>query len=527
MPPTLRSRLAPGALIVALLGTSSCLNIGGIDMSPKYDAKKLVVPATWRGTSPFVEAQPSDAAVRKDWWKLFQDPVLERLVADAMVQNPDMHAAAERFIQARDEMMKARSRLIPRIGIGAGASDNRQSENALFRSASSPITDNELTGGGLASWEPDFWSKLRNMTRVEIYRAEERAAEFALVRLGIQAELAHSYFTLRGLDAQNAIFRQSIDYYEKSLALVKIKFQGAIASELDMARAEYQLSSTQARQVKLQARRQVTEHAIAILVNKAPASFTIAPVDVLELVSFEVPSSLPSVLVERRPDVAGMEREMAQANKVIGIARAAFFPNIALGAAGGVAGHFTGLARVSNFFWSLGGFLRLPVFEGGYRRAQLQQAWSAYRERENRYRATVLNAFREVEDGLSMTRLTGVGVDRQEEAVKAAWKQQTVSMELYKGGLASSLELINAQVNTLESRLALAEVKSELRRSTVGLIRSLGGGWSRGDLPEDDQIQPFGVLQYGDLDKPEPEGGIDVQTDAYSPRDDLSQGASY
>ena len=510
-----------------MAGTSSCLNLGGVDLSPKYRGDNLIVPAAWNGASPFVEARPSDGVMRKDWWRVFDDPVLNGLVEQAMLNNPDLQAAAERFLQARDNMMKARSRLVPSLGAEVGASDRRQSANTLFRSADSPITDNELSLGGLASWEPDFWSQLRNATRVQIYRAQQRAADYALARLSLQSDLASYYFTLRGLDAQNAIYAQSIDYYEKSLALMNVKFKGFIASELDVSRAQYQLSSTQARQLGVQAQRQVVEHAIAVLVNRAPAAFAVAPVEALEISRFQLPASIPSELLQRRPDVAGMEREMAQANKEIGIARAAFYPSIPLGANGGIAGQFAGLLKVSNFFWSIGAFLRLPVFEGGHRRAHLQQAWSAYRETEDRYRSILLNAFREVEDGLSLTSLAALEVERQNTAVEAAWRQQDLSMELYKGGLASSLELINAQVNTLDARITSVEVRAGLLRSTVSLVRSLGGGWSRGDLPEDDAIQPFGVFQYGGLDKPKPVGGIDVHTEQHAPQQDLTLPASY
>ena len=515
-----------GLLVALGLATSSCVNMGGFDLTPKYNADKLVVPAKWDGTSPFVQAQPSDAIVRKQWWKLFNDPVLDELEAHAMASNPDLQAAAERFLQARDEMMKARSKLIPKIGANVEAGMGRESENAPYRSPDSPIRDADVLVGGMASWEPDIWSRLRNATKVRIYRAEQMAAVYALAKLSIQAELAAHYFALRGLDAQDAIYRHSIEYYEKSLNLVLIKYRGLIAAELDVVRAQYQLSSTQARHLSIQGKRQVAEHAIAVLVNRAPASFRVEPVEGFSVPHFEVPSVVPSVLVQRRPDVAAAEREMAQANRSIGIARAAFFPNVPIGGNIGVQG-LANLFRLPNFFWSIGAFLRVPAFEGGYRRAALQQAWSGYREMEDQYRATVLNAFREVEDGLSRTRLISAESERQEEAVSAAWKQQDLSMELYRGGLASSLELINAQVNTLNSRIRAVEVRAELLCSTVGLVRSLGGGWQRGELPGDDEIQPFGVFQYTHLSKPEPVGGIDVELDQDAVHNNVAQTAVF
>ncbi len=498
-------------LVLLALTVSACGDwLPHVDLAPAYQPAQFVVPASWHGASPFVEANPSDGEVRPDWWTLFSDPVLNRLEEQAMAANPDLQAAAERFIQARDEMMKARSRRIPQVGVGLDASNNRQSENALFRAPDSPIRESTVSLGGIASWEPDFWSAIRNATRVEIYRAEERAADYGLARLSLQAEIAANYFTLRGYDAQAAIYSQSIALYKQSLGIVKTQYAGAIASALDVARVESLLFSTETQLAQIQGQREVTEHAIAILVNMSPSIFTIKPVDELRIANFTIPRTIPSTLLERRPDIAGMERQMAEANRAIGIARAAFYPNIAFRAGGGYEDDGFSLIKLANGFWSYGSTVSLPLFQGGYRRAQLQQAWSAYRETEDRYRSTVLNAFREVENNLSLTNRLTLAVDRQDAAVGATFKTQNLTMELYQGGLASSLELIYAQVQTLTARIDLVRIKADLLRSSVALVRALGGGWNRNLLPPDDDIQPFGTFQYVNLDKPTPIGGIDV-----------------
>lgn len=499
-----------GLLLACCVSACSGDWLPHVDLAPSYQPPRYVVPASWHGASPFVEAKPSDDELRSDWWKLFDDPVLDHLEQQAMAANPDLQAAAERFVQARDTMMKARSRRIPQIGVGVGASNNRQSENALFRPPNSPIEESTVSAGGIASWEPDFWSAIRNATRVEIYRAEERAAEYGLARLSLQAEIAANYFTLRGYDAQVAIYSQSIALFKRLLGLVKTQFAGAIASALDVARVESLLYGTETKLAQVQGQRQVTEQAIAILVNMAPAGFTIKPVDDLRTTNFTIPQTIPSTLLERRPDVAGMERQMAQANRVIGIARAAFYPNVAFRVGGGFEDDGFNLAKLANSFWSYGSAVELPLFQGGYRRAQLQQAWSAYRETEDRYRSIVLNAFREVENNLSLTTQLSAAVDRQEAAVGATRKTQNLTTELYQGGLASSLELIYAQVATLQARIDAVQLKAELLRASVALIRALGGGWNRNQLPTDEQIQPFGTFQYVDLDKPPPAAGIDV-----------------
>jgi outer membrane protein, multidrug efflux system len=270
---SLRDLARSNGLLLLALSLSACMDGPAVDLAPTYVPAQFVVPASWHGASPFVEAKPSDGALRPDWWKLFNDPVLNALEEQAMASNPDLQAAAERFVQARDEMMKARSGLIPHLGLEFGASNNRQSANSLFRGLGEPNSDASVATGGIASWEPDFWSAIRNRTRIELYRAEEQAAAFGLARLSLQAEIAADYFTLRGYDAQEAIYKQSIEYYKKSLGIVYDQFTGMIGSGLDVARAEYLLSSTQAKELDIQGSRQVAEHAIAVLVNRVPAGF--------------------------------------------------------------------------------------------------------------------------------------------------------------------------------------------------------------------------------------------------------------
>lgn len=512
-------------LLLLALSLSACNTFPAADLAPTYDPPQYVVPVSWHGSSPFVEAKPSDGELRPDWWKEFNDPVLNRLEEQAMAANPDLQAAAERFVQARDVMMRARSQYLPRIGLEIGASDNKQSVDKLFRPPNISEFGTTVYGGGLASWEPDFWSQLRNTTRVELYRAEERAADWGLARLSLQAEVAANYFTLRGYDAQSAIYAQSIDLYRNSLKLVNAQFVGAIASALDVARVESLLFSTETKYAQIQGQRQVTEQAIAILLNMAPASFKIDPVDVLRVENFTIPQTIPSTLLERRPDIAGMERRMAQANRAIGIARAAFFPNVSFNLGGGFEDNGFNLIKLANSFWSYGSAVSLPLFQAGYRRAQLQQSWSAYRETEDRYRSTVLNAFREVENNLSLTNRLTVAANRQDAAVGATQKTQDLTMELYQGGLASSLELIYAQVATLIARIDSVQIKAELLRSSVALLRALGGGWNRNQLPTDEQIQPFGTFQYTNLDKPPAAGGIDVNAPNNWVNNDLTKPA--
>jgi multidrug efflux system outer membrane protein len=522
-----RGRRAGWFLLALSLPACSGDWLPHVDLAPDYQPPQYVVPTSWRGASPFVEATPSDGELRQDWWRIYDDPVLNNLEEQAMAANPDLQAAGERFVQARDMMMMARSRRIPHVGIGFGASDNRQSPNTLFRAPDAPINESDVIGGALASWEPDFWSAIRNATRVELYRAEERAAAYGLARLSLQAEIAANYFTLRGLDAQAAIYTQSIALYRKSLDLVNAQFIGGIASALDIARVESLLFSTETRAAEIQGRRQVMEQSIAILLNLAPASFKVEPVDELRMASFTLPRTVPSTLLERRPDIAAMERRMAQANRAIGIARAAFFPDVRFRLGGGFEDDSFSLFTLANSFWSYGSTVSLPLFQGGFRRAQLQQSWSAYRETEDRYRSTVLNAFREVESNLTLTDRLTAAAQRQDAAVGAFFKTQDLTEELYLGGLASSLELIYAQVQTLTARIEAVQIKADLLSATVALIRALGGGWNRDRLPADEEIQPFQTLEYDlvKLRKPPPAGGIDVNADNNWMNNDLTKPA--
>lgn len=509
--------------LLPMITLAGCNSLPGVDLAPDYTPPEYIVPASWHGGGPFIEAKPSDAEVRTEWWRLFHDPVLDKLEDQAMSDNADLQAAAERFVQARDLMMQARSHMLPQVNIGFDASDNKESQNALFRSPFNPIYDTSVSDAAGVSWEPDLWFAIRNETTARTYFAQQKAAEFALARLSLQAEIASDYFTLRGYDSQTNIYDQSIVYYKQSLDAVNQRYEGKIASALDVARAKSLLYSTEAKALEVRGDREVVEHAIAILVNTAPASFSIAPASNLKMTPVKIPRSFPSTLLERRPDIAASEREMAQANREIGVAKAAFFPRVEFRLDGGFEDHGINLVKLANSFWSYGSAISLPVFDGGLRRAQLQRSWSVYRETEDKYRTTVLKAFREVEDALSLTNRLSGSAKKLDQTVEAALQTQNLTMDLYKGGLNSSLDLIYAQVATLTARIDSARVKMRLLKSTVDLIRALGGGWQRGRLPTPDEIQPFDTFQYEDLETAPPASGISIPADNRA-RNDLTKG---
>ena len=485
----------------------SLLSLAGCDLAPAYHAPHYVIPATWQGQAPFGVAHPMDDTIPAQWWQSFADPELDTLEEAAMAHNGDLQAASERFLQARAIVSEARADLLPHFGVAFGGSNNKSSAERLFR-YKGPITDSDEFYGGMASWEPDFWSSIRNRVRLQKDYAQEQAAQYAAARLSLQAELASDYFTLRGLDAQAAIYTQSIRYYEESLRVTQTRLADQAASRLDVARAQNQLYTTQARLLDIQAQREVMEHAVAVLVNVAPSSFHIAPDAHLNTTRFALSAPLPSDLLQRRPDIAMSERQMAQANRAIGIARAAFYPHVSFQMNGGFDDNGFNLANLANSMWSYGATVTMPVFEGGLRRAQLQQSWSAYRETRDHYRVTILNAFRDVEDGLSRTnRLDGEN-GRLHAAVGAASQTQDITMNLYKGGLATYLDVLIAQVSTLDARIQQAEIQTRYLQAQVGLIRACGGGWNAASLPAPDTLFSVDPLQYSGLHNARPTGDV-------------------
>ncbi|GAN83590.1 efflux transporter outer membrane subunit [Novacetimonas hansenii] len=504
------------------VGLASMLMLAGCDLAPAYHAPHYVIPTTWQGQAPFAPAHPMDDSVRAEWWKAFTDPRLDELEAEATAHNGNLQAAAERFLQARSVVSEARSDLLPHFGLAFGGSNNKSSAERLFR-YKGPITDSDEFYGGMASWEPDFWSSIRNRVRLQKDYAQEQAAEYASARLSLQAELASDYFTLRGLDAQANIYTQSIRYYEDSLRVTRTRLQDQAASRLDVARAENQLYTTQAHLLDIQAQREVMEHAIAVLVNVAPSSFHLAPDSHLNTNRVALSPGVPSELLERRPDIAMAERQMAQANRAIGIARAAFYPHVSFRMDGGFDDNGFNLANLANSMWTYGATVTLPIFEGGLRRAQLQQSWSAYRETRDHYRMTVLTAFRDVEDGLSRTKRLDDENARLRAAVGAASQTQDITMNLYKGGLAAYLDVLIAQVSTLEARIQQVEVQTRYLQAQVGLIRACGGGWNASLLPASNRLSSVGALQYSGLHPAQPVGDVPVpRTKGEDPEDNLT-----
>lgn len=493
----------------------ACSALTACDLAPTYTATKLEFPDHWEGQGVIRFAQPNDAAVRQDWWKDFGDPQLNALEERMLAANADLQAAAEAFTQSRDLAAQAAAPLMPEIDMGASGEKYKSSAHRLWRGkgASGPMYMSSEQYWASLTWEPDFWDAIRNKKRMAQQAAQERAAQYAAARLSMTAELATDYIALRGLDAQDAVYRDSIRYYELAVQITHMRLAGAISAGIDVSRAQAQLASTQAQETDLKARRDVMEHAIAVLVNTAPAAFHIAPRDDLGVADVHPSPMLPSVLLERRPDIAVAEREMAQANRAVGISRAAFYPHVTFNAMTGFMDNGFDLASLSNSLYQFGAQGLLPLFQGGTRRAELQRAWAQYRQSEDHYRSTVLDAFRDVEDGLTNMNRLRTETGQQKEAVDAALRTQSMTMQLYTGGLTNYLDVVVAQQAALVARVGLVQVTTRQHQAIVSLVRAMGGGWSASELPKPENIRPFSPLQYDGLRQPASVGNVPTPGD--------------
>jgi multidrug efflux system outer membrane protein len=477
---------AVSASRIAALGA---VFVSGCDLAPVYDPPQLLLPDSYQGTTPFQVAQPeAESSARGDWWESFGDPELNKLEKELERANPTLEAAAEAYSQARDLAAEAQSRLYPHIGLDGGVSDNKQSQNRLFRGGGGPNVQASNEIGGAAAWEPDFWGAIRNRARAQKRLAQASAADLETGRLSLEAALANDYASLRGLDVQLEVLRQSIVSYEQAVDVTRLRSEGQIASGLDLARALSQLSTAKAQEIDAALQRDLLQHAIAVLVGAMPSRFTIVPAQGFALTVPEIPAGLPSELLQRRPDIASAERRMAAANASIGVSRAAFYPNITLRGAAGFQDTAFNLLSVPNSLWSVGAGAVLPLFEGGLRRAELQRSWSQYAQTRDDYRATVLAAFQDVEDGMSSTQRLNTEVVEQREASKQAAEALAISTLLYRDGLDNYLSVSIAQVQALAAELVEVQLRVRQVQASIALFRALGGGWSVQGLPSESKV---------------------------------------
>lgn len=462
-------------------GVAAALLLGGCSLAPTYHTPSLPpMPATFKeaGTAWRV-ASPADQTPRGDWWSVYSDSTLGQLESKLDADNPSLAAALARYDTARAYESQLQSGLFPHFGVLANPIRARQSDNRPLRGSNEPNEYDSDTVGVSASYDLDLWGRIRNEVGQGRALSDAAKADLANAKLSLEAQLADDYVRLRGYDIQAGILDDTLQAYQRALTLTENRHAGGIASGLDVSRAQAQLHDAQAQVTDVQAQRALVEHAIASLVGVPASSFSLAP----EREQLDVPVTpigVPSTLLERRPDIAAAERRVYAANAGIGVARAAFFPDLSLSGSYGFQN--TGLSNllaIGNRFWALGPLATLDLFDGGLRRAEVREAHAEFAEASADYRQTVLGAFREVEDDLVLLRDLGVEAGQEDEAVQAAQKTQSIANNRYREGIVNYLEVVTAQTAALSAERSAETIRTRRLQASVDLIRALGGGWNR------------------------------------------------
>jgi len=461
----------------------------GCVVGPKYSRPSTQVPPTYKEVPEgWKTAAPSDQIPRGKWWEIFRDSQLNELEEKVNVSNQTLKAAYEQFLQARALVRFNRADYYPTVTAGASGTYTRPSQNRPF-STSTTITKKNTTDLVLpvtASWEPDVFGRVRSTVEAARSNAQASAADVESVRLAVHAELASDYFQMRSLDAEEQLLQSTVTAYEKALELTQNRHKGGVASAVDVAQAQTQLETTRAQATDVQVQRAQFEHAIAVLIGEPPStlSLTMRP---WTSPPPQIPAGLPSDLLERRPDIAAAERRMAAANAQIGVARAAYFPSLLLTGSGGFeSGSVTTWLSGPSGFLVAGASAAVTAFDVGRHRAASDQAKAVYDQSVANYRQTVLVSFQEVEDNLAALRILDEESRRQQEAVAAAERSLNLSLNRYRGGVTTYLEVTTAQGLALNNERTAVQILSRRMTASVLLIRALGGGWDASQLPSAD-----------------------------------------
>ena len=443
-------------------------------MAPDYAPPQMTIPEAYKETpAGWVQAAPADTDDRGLWWSMFGDPVLDDLETRMAQASPDLAAAVARLDAALAAARESRADLFPTLSAGADLVRERTSARRPGALEASEYTD--VTVGGTLAYELDLWGRVRNAVRAGRAEAQASAADLQAVRLSLQAALANAYFELRGLDAQATLLRQTVEANSRALELTTTRHDGGIASGIDVNRAQTVLSTARAQMSDIARQRAITEHAIAALVGEVASGFSIAPVEGLAQAPALPPES-PSVLLQRRPDIAAAERRMYAANAQIGVARAAFFPTVTLGLSGGWEASHGQLLDTPSSFWGLGPLSALvDLFDGGRRAARVRLSRAQYDEAAASYRGTVLGAFREVEDALAANRHLAAQSTDSDEAAAAAQRTLDLALTRYHDGASDYLAVVVAQTSALDAQRAAIQVRTAQLQAAIDLVRALGG----------------------------------------------------
>ncbi len=473
-----------------LAAVSMAALLASCTVGPKYSKPSVPTaptyseqpPASFKEVNGWQAAQPKDAQIRGKWWELFGDAQLNALEEQVPIANQSLKVAEANFRNARAQIQISRAGLYPTVGTNPGITTNRISGNNPtglpgYRYA-------ELTAPLNVSWDADFWGRIRRTIANAREQFQASAADLENTKLQLQSELAVDYFEAHSLDAQKQLLDDTVVAYEKALRLTRNRFEGGVAAKAEVMQAQTQLSQTEAQDIEISATRAQFEHAIAVLVGRTPEQFKL-PVKALDQEPPKIPTGVPSQLLERRPDIAAAERQVAAANEQIGIAKAAFWPDLLITATGGLqSGSIVSWFAWPSRFWSVGPGIAETIFDAGRRRAEVQSAIAGYDATVAQYRQTALTAFQEVEDNLSTLRILENESGTQQEATAAAENSLELSLNRYKGGLVTYLDVITAQSIALTNERTDVDLLRRRMDATVGLIKALGGGWNSNQLPK-------------------------------------------
>ena len=488
-------RLKAGILHSAFL--ASLVMLAGCVVGPNYQRPSAPVPEAFKEPPPagWKQAQPNEGQLRGKWWEVFNDPDLNALEEQVSISNQNVLAAEAQYREAIDLIRIAHASLYPTGTAGASVSTSQEplftipaggNSNALQAESGTRITSYEPSAG--ISWTADIWGSIRRTVRQDVALAQASEAQLENARLSYQTTLASDYFALHGVDGDIDLLKRTVDQYQDYLTLTENRFHAGVAAGTDVAQAQTQLETAKVALVDTGVARTQTEHAIAVLIGKPPAEFSIPP-KVLHGGPPIIPVAVPSVLLERRPDVASNERQMAAALEQVGIAQAAFYPNLTLSATGGFESLITSPLSWASRLFSLGSSLSETVYDAGKRRATVDQAKAAFDATVANYRQTVLGAFQSVEDNLSALRVLEQESAEQDAYVSAADKTLDLTTLQYKAGTADYLTVITAQTAAFTAQEGAVNLLTRRMQSAVLLIQALGGGWNTSQLPQPKELR--------------------------------------
>ena len=473
----------PAASKRTALALAACLALAaGCAVGPDFKRPDMQVPAAFKENAGWTVAAPNDGAKRGPWWELFNDPVLSELEGRVESSNQTVRQAVANYEEARQIARSDRTGYLPTVGV-AGSVDRSRSPSGTSTTGR-PLTSTLYTADLQASWEPDIWGKLRRTVEADVANAQASAADLALARLSTQATLAQDYIGLRATDDKLRLLEDAVEAYRRTLKITQNKYAVGVAARSDVITAQTELDSTRAQLIATRVQRAQFEHAIAVLVGRAPADFSIARTPTIGLSIPEIPPQLASTLLERRPDIAAAERLAAAANARIGIQTAAYFPSISLSGATGYEGSPLSQLFTAPFrYWTLGAQAADSLLDWGQRHDLVLSAKAAYEATAANYRQTVLTALQQVEDNLAGLRFLKDEAEVQAAAVGEATQAAQIVLNEYNAGTVDFTTVATAQVTELTNRETALGINQAQLTSSVALIEALGGGWNTDDLP--------------------------------------------